>query len=357
MIKTGEKEKEEDLNFSYNEIEINKELTFNELIYDIDKKEKKVNIIVTKVEEEQNKTKEKISKDVISKEIISKEIYCPEQDCKEPVLIDINSFRINFKECKNKHQINNIPLKDYEKSQTINQEDIKCDLCYIKNKSNTPNNEFYFCNTCSKSICPSCKSTHDENHIIINYEDKNYLCRKHNNEQFFKYCETCKEDICIQCINEDEHKGHNFIDFEKIFIKNDELLKSVEDLNDTIENFKHKIDIIKDIFDRMINTFDLYYKINKDIINNYNINNKRNYYKLQNLKYLKNNNKEIINYINNIINNNDIFKIYKLPNDKFYYYTFGIYLCEMENDLKEEKGIFYFNKAKSIKYFHSKKLE
>ena len=105
----------------------------------------------------------------------------------------------------------------------------------------------------------------------------------------------------------------------------------------------------------MINTFDLYYKINKDIINNYNINNKRNYYKLQNLKYLKNNNKEIINYINNIINNNDIFKIYKLPNDKFYYYTFGIYLCEMENDLKEEKGIFYFNKAKSIKYFHRKK--
>ena len=105
----------------------------------------------------------------------------------------------------------------------------------------------------------------------------------------------------------------------------------------------------------MINTFDLYYKINKDIINNYNINNKRNYYKLQNLKYLKNNNKEIINYINNIINNNDIFKIYKLPNDKFYYYTFGIYLCETENDLKEEKGIFYFNKAKSIKYFHSKK--
>ena len=52
MIKTGEKGKEEDLNFSYNEIEINKELTFNELIYDIDKKEKKVNIIVTKVEEE-----------------------------------------------------------------------------------------------------------------------------------------------------------------------------------------------------------------------------------------------------------------------------------------------------------------
>ena len=82
----------------------------------------------------------------------------------------------------------------------------------------------------------------------------------------------------------------------------------------------------------MINTFDLYYKINKDIINNYNINNKRNYYKLQNLNYLKNNNKEIINYINSITNNNDIFKIYKLPNDKFYYYTFGIYLCEMEND-------------------------
>ena len=136
LIKTGEKEKEEDLNFSYNEIEINKELTFNELIYDIDKKEKKVNIIVSKNKEDKNKTKEKISKEVIPKEIMSKEIICPEPDCKEPALIDINSFRINFKECKNKHQINNIPLKDYEKSQTINQEDIKCDLCYIKNYVN-----------------------------------------------------------------------------------------------------------------------------------------------------------------------------------------------------------------------------
>ena len=74
------------------------------------------------------------------------------------------------------------------------------DLCYIKNKNNTLNNEFYIGNTCSKSICPSCKSSNDENHIIINYTGKNYLCKKHNNEQFFKYCETCQEDICIQCM-------------------------------------------------------------------------------------------------------------------------------------------------------------
>ena len=36
----------------------------------------------------------------------------------------------------------------------------------------------------------------------------------------------------------------------------------------------------------MINTFDLYYKLSNNIINNYNIN-KRNYYILQNLNVLK----------------------------------------------------------------------
>ena len=42
-------------------------------------------------------------------------------------------------------------------------------------------------------------------------------------------------------------------------------------LYDTIDNFKFKINIIKDIFDRIINIFDSYYKINSDIILNYDI--------------------------------------------------------------------------------------
>ena len=67
--------KEDDLDFFYNEIKIDKKLTFNELAIDIDKKNKEMNITVKNNEE--NKTKNKI------KEIISKDMICPE--CKEIV--------------------------------------------------------------------------------------------------------------------------------------------------------------------------------------------------------------------------------------------------------------------------------
>ena len=47
------------------------------------------------------------------------------------------------------------------------------------------------------------------------------------------------------------------------------------ELKDVIDKYKYKIHVIKEIFDKMINLMDIYYKINNNIINNYNIN-KRN---------------------------------------------------------------------------------
>ena len=47
---------------------------------------------------------------------------------------------------------------------------------------------------------------------------------------------------------------------------------------------------MKEMFNIMMNILERYYKLNDDIINNYNIT-KRNYYKLQSLNNLKNNNK------------------------------------------------------------------
>ena len=328
--------KENNLYYLYNGTKINYELTFNEQANDIDKNRKKMNIIVNKNEEDNN----------IIKEMISKEIVCPW--CKQNILTDFVNFKINFHDCISNHNIN-IALNEFEKTQKINLNNIICNICKINNKGNTHNNEFYICNTCNKNICPLCKSNHDKNHKIINYDDKNYICKKHN-ESFIKYCTTCKVDMCIIC--DDEHRGHSISDFRKILIKNDDLLNSLKELNNVIDNFKYKYDIIKEIFDRLINTFDLYYKINKNIINNYNIN-KRNYYILQNLCNLKNNNEIIIKYINNIINNNQIFDIYKFPNEYVYNDNEGIYIGELKNTyikwIKEGKGIYYYNKDDLIK--------
>ena len=102
-----------------------------------------------------------------------------------------------------------------------------------------------------------------------------------------------------------------------IFIEKEDLLKMKEELKNIIDKFKYKIKIIKEIFDKMINILDIYYKINSDIIDNYNIN-KRNYYNLKNINNMKNNNEILIKELNNIINNDNISDIYEFSLNNFY---------------------------------------
>ena len=154
------------------------------------------------------------------------------------------------------------------------------------NKNNIHENEFYICNTCNKNICPLCKSIHDKKHIIINYDDKNHICNLHN-DNFIKHCKTCNIGICMLC--ENKHKDHDTLDFRNILIDKEDLIKTNNNLKDIIDKYKNKIKIIKEIFDNMINILDIYYKINNNIIDNYNIN-KRNYYNLKNINNIKNNN-------------------------------------------------------------------
>ena len=104
---------------------------------------------------------------------------------------------------KNGHEIKDIIIEEYENIQGIDISKIKCNKCE-NNKSNTYNNEFYRCIKCKVNICPLCKSKHDKNHNIINYENKNYICENHN-EILIKYCNDCKKNICISCSN--EHKS------------------------------------------------------------------------------------------------------------------------------------------------------
>ena len=85
--------------------------------------------------------------------------------------------------------------------------------------------------------------------MIINYEDKNYICKKHN-DPFTKFCKTCNEDICIIC--ENKHKNHDKFDFSSLLIDKNELLKSTEDLKSIIDEFKYKIDIIKEMKKKII---------------------------------------------------------------------------------------------------------
>ena len=132
--------------------------------------------------------------------IKSNDIICPQ--CKELCKYDIIGHKIKLFECKNKHIIKNIRLHEYEKTHYIDISKIKCDKCQKEKKSN----ELYTCLECNINICSSCKSIHDKEHLIINYENKNYICKKHN-QNFIKYCRDCKKNMCLLC--SDEHQNHD----------------------------------------------------------------------------------------------------------------------------------------------------
>ena len=128
---------------------------------------------------------------------------------------------------------------------------------------------------------PLCKSIHDQSHLIINYDDKNYICQKHN-DPFIKYCKTCNENLCIICGS--EHNNHFLLDLSDLLIDKNDLENVLKKLKNVINTFNNKINLIKDMLNKATSIMNIYYKINNNILGNYNIN-KRNYHKLMNLKH------------------------------------------------------------------------
>jgi hypothetical protein len=113
------------------------------------------------------------------------------------------------------------------------------------------------------NICPLCKLKHEKDHILIDYELKNYSCNIHG-EKYISYCETCNKNLCEIC--EIEHKNHNYNSLTKLItnkenntnelrIKIDNLKKEVNDIkNDNKFNkFQSKKYILKNSLEKNIN--------------------------------------------------------------------------------------------------------
>ena len=166
----------------------------------IGKEEKdKIKIIIVDSEDDKDNNKLKIK---------SKYIICPK--CQENIKYKMNEYKIYLYECKNGHRMNNILLNEFENTQYIDISKIICDICKENNKGETYKNGFYRCINCEKNICPLCKLSHDKSHNIINFDQKNYICQKHN-DIYSKYCNKCKMNICFIC--ENEHKDHKTISY------------------------------------------------------------------------------------------------------------------------------------------------
>ena len=57
--------------------------------------------------------------------------------------------------------------------------------------------------------------------------------------------------MCIIC--QDEHKGHTISDLGEVLIKNDDLLNAMKELSQTMDNFKYKFNIIKEVLNKLMN--------------------------------------------------------------------------------------------------------
>jgi len=81
---------------------------------------------------------------------------------------------------------------------------------------------FFRCNTSKINFCPICRSKHDKNHFIINYDNKSYICELHN-QNFNSFCKDCKKNNCMYC--EKEHDKHNLFLFGTNISNKDDLEK------------------------------------------------------------------------------------------------------------------------------------
>ena len=212
--------------------------------------------------------------------------------------------------CKNNHTIENILLNQFEKTQLIDESKIICNFCKKISKDNFKK-EFSFCGTCKRNLCPLCKDSHDKEHIIINYNFKNYTCPEHG-DSYNSYCHECKKNICIAC--EEEHSGHDLKSFGKMLPKKDELKNKINELKININKFIKEFKEIKKVLNYVMDNVKNFFKINEDEYNSFDIK-KRNYELLSNINENKHN--KIIKDIQEIINEeNKINSIYnQMKND------------------------------------------
>ena len=294
--------KNESITYMANGKPIEPENTVESQMSQINKDDKMIGILVNLTNSEEEK--EKIEK--------SKNIICPQ--CQEPCKYQIENYKITLYDCINNHVTKNIKIVDFPNTQEINISNIICDICKVRNKGNTFNNEMHKCLTCLKNLCPLCISNHDLHHYIIDYYQKNYICEKHK-VFYTKYCQNCKLNLCIAC--EKEHSDHSIIYFGDIMPNMDKLKAKLSDLKQVINRFNEKIKKIIEKLEYLAKTIDIYYELQNNILNNYDKRKDKNYHILQNISNICNDD-DIYEHLNEINISEDfksnIFEIFDLSN-------------------------------------------
>ena len=138
------------VHFLANDKVINQNESVESHMIDLNKENKKMRIIVTMAENDDQNKKEVIVK--------FKDIICPK--CKEPWRIKTENFKIKLYESVNGHVTEDIKFIVFDNTQTKNESEIICNNCKFKNKGNYPVDELYRCLNCKFNLCLLCKPNH-----------------------------------------------------------------------------------------------------------------------------------------------------------------------------------------------------
>jgi len=236
----------------------------------------------------------------------SKEFICP--ICKTCCIVDFKEYKMTFRNCEKKHIQESVLLEEYDKTQQI----IKNKIC-----TDCPRKDIgiYRCINCKINLCLSCKSKHNIEHIIIDFDSINYSCDIHG-EKYIVYCLDCNKNLCKLC-KKAHDKNHNYYDFEKNELNYNNIQNDLNKLKRQVNLFTDNIKSIINKLEKVINIIQIYLRINNDIFFNYEKQNK-NYQAIKNVENISKYNQLIVQDLDKIINASDdknkfqlIYQIYK----------------------------------------------
>ena len=289
--------------FLYNGEIVKGDLSLEDQANNADKQRNKMCILVNK------------NNDIDNKEIHlnkSKTVICPQ--CQESIYMDIEDYKIKLHDCINGHKSEEILFSEFEKTQNIDESKIICQQCQNANKSTTFKNTFFRCLKCQKNICPLCRNVHDKDHKIINYNEKNYICKLHY-DLYNSYCEECDKNICLLC--EKDHKEHKVVSFGDFIPDKEKLTNDMKELRLIIDKIKNNINEMILKLNNFMDNLEIYYEISSNITKNYEFNN-RNSFDLINILNINKFSNDLSKYLNDLIkykNNSKFSDILKI-NDK-----------------------------------------
>ena len=320
----------DDLIFLYDGKILNMDLSFMDIANNIDKERKKMNIIVNSGDHPCPFPNFKLSEYII----------CPQ--CYEKTSISITDYKIFLNECKNGHKKDNIYFDEFKETQKIDESKIICDICKEHNKRDIFKNQIFICSSCNKLLCPLCKHQHNKEHHIIDFDYKDFICKKHY-ESFISYCKNCKQDLCLLCIK--EHHGHEMINYGDIIPDINIVKDEFNEFDNTIIKFKKYIDELVLKLKKLKDNLDNYHQIYDNIIKNFD-QKKINYNIINNINYLNDYNDDLKNILDEILNKKDIKN--KLNDIMLIYYKMTFRNNENDdNNESDEEKIYAINQNKN----------